>query len=179
MGPGDLLEITGPNGSGKSSLLKVLCGLLLPDEGRVKWNGSPIERARGDFHLGLSYLAHRNGFSLDLTPVENLSADLRLRGSDRLADIATTLARVGLDGVADLPVRHLSAGQQRRAAFARTVLHGASAWLLDEPSANLDVAGRGLIEELIAEQLTGGGLVIIAAHHALGRVMPTQTLELG
>ena len=70
--PGDVLQVDGRNGSGKTSLLRILCGLSLPAEGQVLWDGEPIARVRSDFLLDLAYLGHAPGVKLELTPIEIL-----------------------------------------------------------------------------------------------------------
>src|SRR5688572_2280192 len=70
--PGELMHVTGANGSGKTSLLRILCGLLEPSSGEVRWNGTATSRLAEDFHRELAYVGHLNGLSADLTPAENL-----------------------------------------------------------------------------------------------------------
>ncbi len=160
-----MLLVTGPNGCGKTSLLRVLCGLTLPETGTVYWRGEPLRGVSPEFRGDLAYLAHREGLKGDLTPLENIRFDAGLRGpvdSGRLTEI---IDRLGLARPANLPVRVLSAGQKRRTALARVLLSGAILWILDEPFTNLDAAGRILITELIGDHLEEGGAAIVAAHH--------------
>lgn len=77
------------------------------------------------------------------------------------------LARVGLDGLEDVPVRYLSTGQRKRAAFARLLGQGATNWLLDEPLNGLDDDGVQIVEQLIAEHRAKGGLVVVASHQPI------------
>jgi heme exporter protein A len=94
--------------------------------------------------------------------------------------LQAAFARVGASRFADRPVRTLSAGQRRRIALAGLYLAGASLWLLDEPTTNLDAAGQQLMRSLIEEQLAGGGLVIAATHQDLGLDARQQvSLQLG
>ena len=67
----------------------------------------------------------------------------------------------------DIPVRYLSTGQRKRAAFARMLGQGADNWLLDEPLNGLDAQGVTLVEQLIAEHRAKGGVVVVASHQPI------------
>jgi heme exporter protein A len=162
---GELLRIAGDNGSGKTSLLRILCGLLLPSEGEVRWRGENIRALREDFSRQLVYLGHALAVKDDLTPAENLSIALRIAGiSPEVDKVNEALARFGLGGI-ERPVRQLSQGQRRRAALARLLLSEAlPLWLLDEPFVALDAPAAKLTEELIAQQVARGATVVYTTH---------------
>jgi len=159
---GAALFLRGPNGAGKTSLLRVLCGLTRPEEGTISWNA--VRQPDGLRGL-VAYSGHQPGLNIDLTVRQNLMFYARLSRGAR--DWPSVVAALGLERCADLEVRHLSAGQKRRAAMARVLLSEAPVWLLDEPFTNLDSAGRRLIEELICAHLASGGMAIVAAHDAM------------
>jgi heme exporter protein A len=165
---GELLLVQGGNGQGKTSLLRLLTGLSRPDVGEVHWRGDTIARQRDIYHAEMVYLGHANGVKDDLNPVENLRfADgLQGRAFDRERAI-TTLERLGLSRCLDLPCRVLSFGQRRRVALAALLLAGATLWILDEPLTGLDVHAVALMEGLIRDHLTGGGMVVATTHQAL------------
>ncbi len=174
---GSLLLLEGKHGSGKTSLLKAIVGMLEPEAGEIRWNGSPIGRVRQAFAGSLVWLAHRVGFKADLTLVENLQFETVLRpGSDR--DFDDVLERLGLARLTKLPLRSLSAGQQRRVGLARMLLSGAPLWLMDEPFTNLDRAGRDLVLDIVAEHLGRGGLCAMAAHQPVEIGVPTERIRL-
>ena len=77
------------------------------------------------------------------------------------------LAKVGLVGLEDVPVRYLSAGQQRRVALSRLWLKPAKVWILDEPFTALDVKGVHLLETSMKEHVRRGGLIITTSHQTL------------
>ena len=161
----DLLRIAGPNGSGKTSLLRILCGLLTPTQGVVRWHGAPIGELREDYSRHLVYLGHAVAVKDELTPAENLAIACRLMGVHAPAEaLGRALAAFA---VPDIPVRKLSQGQRRRAALARLVMsESAKLWLLDEPFAALDAASVALVEGLIARQLGAGGAVVYTTHQS-------------
>ena len=160
---GDLVRVAGPNGSGKTSLLRILCGLLAPTQGEVRWRGTPILRLAEEYSRDLVYIGHASALKDDLTPYENLDIACRLAG----VQVEREALVRALDALAvpALPVRKLSQGQRRRAALARLLLsRGVPLWLLDEPFAALDAAAAAHAEELIARHLKAGGSVVYTTH---------------
>ena len=163
LNPGEMLILEGQNGSGKTSLMRALAGLLEFETGDVKWDGVSVRKARQAFHGSLVWMAHRVGLKADLTLVENLRFEASLRAQSD-ADLAEVMERLGISRLRRLPVRSLSAGQQRRVALARMLLAKAQLWLMDEPFTNLDRDGRKLVMSLVTEHLSNGGMCIMAAH---------------
>ena len=139
--PGEACQIQGGNGVGKTTLLRILCGLSLPESGEVFWNAAPIREDPEKFQSDLIYIGHSNGIKLDLTPKENLAFALTLHSGTTDVSIDEALDRVGLSGSQHLLCRVLSAGQRRRVAIARLYLSRAPLWVLDEPLGAIDAAG--------------------------------------
>lgn len=157
VGPGEALHVTGPNGSGKSSLLRVAAGLLPPSFGKV----DRVALALADASLAL-----------------DRELPLQQALEYWVGDAAGgAMASLGLAGLARIPVRHLSAGQAKRASLARLAGSDASLWLLDEPLNGLDNASLALVEAVVANHRSRGGGVVGASHSPL----PGQwaQLELG
>ena len=169
----------GRNGAGKTSLLRVLAGLTLPESGQVEWAGEPIRSCRAKYGAEMAWCGHLTGLKPDLTVAQNLDFAGRLAG--RSAESwAGLLETLGLASCRNLETRHLSAGQQRRAALARVLNSGARLWLIDEPFTNLDDAGRRLVQERIGQHARDGGIAVIAAHHEFEPAgVPVDQVTLG
>jgi len=177
---GGLLYVLGENGSGKSSLLRLLCGLLMPEAGSVSWCGEKVGRASESYQSNLLYIGHLNGLKDDLTAIENLQISARLAGCN--ADTPAALAAlkaIGIERCANLPVRVLSQGQKRRVALARLWLTNSPLWILDEPFAALDTLSVEILASHLSQHLINGGMAILTTHQDVTiSAQSTQTLRL-
>ena len=165
---GELLQVQGANGSGKTSLLRTLCGFMMPVAGEIRWRGQNIRELGDAFYAEMIYLGHLNAIKDELNALENLRISAGLAGC-KVDDkqVIAALRRLGLRGRETLPVKVLSQGQRRRVALARLLLSNASLWILDEPLTALDVGAVGLMQELIGEHLENNGMVIYTTHQPL------------
>jgi heme exporter protein A len=178
LGPRQLLHVAGPNGTGKTTLLRVACGLLRPEQGRVAWQGKPISSTRIEYQAALAYASHEPALKGDLTALENLRFSVGLKRRVTATELRAALGRTGVAECADLPARVLSAGQRRRVAMARVLAMNATVWLLDEPFTNLDAAGTELMSALLQSQVEGGGSALVVAHHELKLNVDMRRLDL-
>ncbi len=150
---GAALVLAGPNGSGKSTLLRLLAGLVPPAAGRLLWQGEDALADLSGHAARVAYVGHQDAVKPGLTVAENLG-----RGA------AAALASVGLENLAELPARMLSAGQKRRLALARLAAREAPLWLLDEPTLGLDTASVARFGAMLASHRAKGGVVVAATH---------------
>lgn len=164
--PGELLWVEGRNGCGKTSLLRILCGLSPADAGDIRWNGAGIRELGEDFVRQVAFLGHANALKDDLTIEENLRFAARLAGvaaDDAIVDLA--LDACGLTDRRELPVRHLSQGQRRRAALTRLWLAATRPlWILDEPFSALDAESVERLAIHLGAHLERGGLAVLTTH---------------
>lgn len=163
LSPGEAMMITGRNGAGKSSLLTLLSGRLKPDAGTIRAEGIGEATLPEQLHV----VGHRDGLKSALTASENLEFARDLLGHPAASPKAA-LEALGLPHVARLPVGYLSAGQRRRVALARLLVCRRPLWLLDEPTAALDLASQGVLAAMMGRHRAEGGLVVAATHQALG-----------
>lgn len=159
----DLTVVMGPNGAGKSLILRVLAGLLTPDEGRVAWAGRAPDRGRMP---GIGFVLQKPVL-LRRSAIANIRYALRATGHSRMqarerADDA--LAEAGLAHLARSPARLLSGGEQQRLALARALSLEPDLLLLDEPTANLDPASTAAIESRIVRYCRAGRPVVLVTH---------------
>ena len=165
---GTLLQVEGENGSGKTSLLRIVCGLMSPESGEVRWNGANIKSLAEEYSRRLAYLGHRNGIKEELTPLENLKVSNSVAGNHlKTEDAQAALKLLGLESRQNLPVRYLSEGQRRRAALARIITGAAKLWVLDEVLAALDTPAVGVVRTVLERHLESGGTAIVATHDDL------------
>ena len=172
--PGEVVQIHGPNGSGKTTLLRILCGLLPPTGGHIRWRGRDLPPGAPELRADIQYVGHAGGVKLDLTARENLDVAVALSARTTGTTLDSALARLEIARFDDTPARILSAGQRQRVALARLLICAGALWVLDEPFTALDAHGVAIIDTMLREHLEAGGAAMIASHHpvALTGVTP-------
>jgi len=178
--PGTILRISGDNGSGKSSLLRILCGLLPPQAGKVFWGDQLIHEDRDQFHSELIYLGHIPALKADFTAIENLMSLALLSGQSITAEEALrALTAADLADQAHRAIRTLSQGQKQRIALARLRLPNPKPlWILDEPFNALDQQSNQLLQSLLLAHVKKNGMVAISSHQALSIDDDPQVMRL-
>ena len=161
---GEVLLLQGPNGAGKTSVLRVCAGLLPVERGTGRVLGVDIVDDRDNVRSRVGFLGHSNGLYLDLSVAQNIRFWGSTVGATE-AEIESAMSRMGLIGrLANVKAEKLSAGQRRRCALASLIVRRAELWLLDEPHAGLDAAGRDEIDTLLREAVSAGATVIVSSH---------------
>jgi len=150
---GELFTLLGTSGSGKSTILRLIAGLILPDDGRIELNGRDVTmlppQARGAGFVFQNYSIFRH-----MTVAENVEFGLRIRrvpAPDRRQRREELLDLVGLSGLQDRYADQLSGGQQQRVALARALAYHPDVLLLDEPFGALDVQIRAQLRRSLKE----------------------------
>lgn len=170
--PGRCTVIMGANGSGKSLLLRLLHGLIEPTEGAVSWRGQPLDRAARQEQA----MVFQRPVMLRRSVAANLRfalSVLGIKGAERKAREAETIALARMDALKDRPARVLSGGEQQRLAIARAMISAPRMLFLDEPTASLDPASILAIEHLIQEARENGTTIVLVTHD------PGQARRLG
>jgi heme exporter protein A len=160
---GAVAAIVGANGAGKSTLLRIVAGLVRPTAGRVVWRSEPgREYTLPAAHCGLA--APDAPVYRELTALENLEFFATARGlAMRREQLRQHLKGFGLSGREDDAAGDLSSGLRARLALAVATLHTPAVLLLDEPAANLDEAGREVLQRVLAAQ-RGRGVALVATN---------------
>ena len=161
---GEVVLLRGPNGAGKTTLLRTCAGLARVVQGRVEVLGEDVVAAPRSVRRRVGMLSHQDGLYADLTVADNVRFWARAAGASD-DDARAALARCDLDGrLASVPAARLSAGQRRRTALASLIARRPELWLLDEPHAGLDRAGRDLVDRLVHDASSAGATVLFASH---------------
>jgi heme ABC exporter ATP-binding subunit CcmA len=161
---GEIVLLTGPNGAGKTTLLRLCAGLLPPSRGTAIVLGIDLAEQRQLVRSKVGLLGHSNGLYTDLTVNENVSFWGATVGATD-SEVGAACDRMGLGGrLGAVPVRKLSAGQRRRTALACLIARRAELWLLDEPHAGLDAAGRDELDTVLRAATAAGATLIVASH---------------
>jgi tungstate transport system ATP-binding protein len=166
--PASIVGLVGPNGSGKSSLLRLLGLIERPVQGQILFDGRPVEPF-SDVARFLITLLPQEPFLMKRSVLSNISYGLRLRGEGKNADekANAALSLVGLDGkeFARRPWYALSGGETQRVALAARLALKPKVLLLDEPTANVDVASAQLIKEASLKARRELGTTLVIASH--------------
>ena len=163
--PGEMVGLVGANGGGKTTTLKMLAGLMTPDEGTGRVLGQDIAAENPERRLRLGYMPQRSSLYAELSVRQNLRFRAKVYGDPRPdTTIAAACARWGLDGILDQRIATLSGGWSRRVQLVAAVLHAPPLILLDEPTAGLDVVTRNDLWRWLGELAAAGHGIVIATH---------------
>ena len=165
LAPGEVLALTGGNGTGKTTLLRLLAGLLDPDEGSVTWQGQALDESNPWVRSQLAILLDDAGAFPDLSVGEHI--DLLSRAY-AVPDAAATASRVreevGLTHQRNQLPPTLSSGQRHRLSLASVLVRPAALMVLDEPEQRLDAEGRLWLARRLREAADAGAAIILASH---------------
>jgi ABC-2 type transport system ATP-binding protein len=163
---GQIFGFLGPNGSGKTTSIRMLCGLLTPDEGRGTCLGYDVITQTAEIKRHVGYMTQRFSLYEDLSIRENLDFVARMYGMrGRRAAVAQALERLGLEQRRNQLAGTLSGGWKQRLALAACMLHEPQLLLLDEPTAGVDPKARRDFWEQIHALAAEGITVLVSTHY--------------
>ncbi|MET0598578.1 MAG: ABC transporter ATP-binding protein [Mesorhizobium sp.] len=163
---GEIVGFLGPNGSGKTTTIRIMCGLLTPDEGEGTVLGYDIRRDSLKIKREVGYMTQRFSFYEDLTIAENLEFVARLYELRPVDEhVAATLDDLGLTSRKDQLAGTLSGGWKQRLALAACIMHKPRLLLLDEPTAGVDPKARREFWDEIHRLAHGGLTVLVSTHY--------------
>jgi putative ABC transport system ATP-binding protein len=170
---GEMIYVVGPSGSGKTTMLSMISGILRPNSGNVKIEGTDIWSLPADALA--EFRLHKIGFVFQdyhlfprLTTAENVAIPLILQNrdwSEAIAEAQQDLEVVGLANRAELPPVKLSGGEQQRVAIARAIISRPDIMIFDEPTASLDgETGRNIVQFVREHLLSDKRCIVIVTH---------------
>ena len=163
---GSIYGFLGPNGSGKTTTIRMLCGLLTPDEGSGACLGFDLRTQARQIKRQVGYMTQKFGLYEDLSIEENLDFIARIHDMpQRRARVGATLAQLGLESRRSQLAGSLSGGWKQRVALAACLLHEPRLLLLDEPTAGVDPKARRLFWDQLHELAAGGLTVLVSTHY--------------
>ena len=163
---GRIYGFLGPNGSGKTTTIRMLCGLLTPDEGEGTCLGYDIRTQSALIKREVGYMTQKFGLYEDLSLQENLDFIARVYAVDtRAQKVKSTLERLGLYSRRQQLAGTLSGGWKQRLALAACLIHDPQLLLLDEPTAGVDPAARRDFWDHIHDLAASGLTVLVSTHY--------------
>lgn len=163
---GEVFGFLGPNGSGKTTTIRMMCGLLTPDEGEGHTLGFDILREAAEIKREVGYMTQRFGLYEDLSIRENLDFIAQVyQMNQRKSRVDNALERLGLAARQHQLAGGLSGGWKQRLALAACMLHEPKLLLLDEPTAGVDPKARRDFWEEIHQLAAQGVTVLVSTHY--------------
>jgi ABC-2 type transport system ATP-binding protein len=169
MAAGEIVGFLGPNGAGKSTTVKIVTGMLRPNEGRVLFEGRDIRQDMVAFRAALGYVPEEAHLYNYLSGLEYLQLVGRLRGLGEEtieAKAAGLLRLLNLESWQYSPISSYSKGMRQRVLIAAALLHDPKLLIFDEPLSGLDVVSARLFKDLL-ELLAAQGKAILYISHVL------------
>lgn len=163
---GQIYGLLGPNGSGKSTAMKLMIGLLLPDQGSVNIFGADIGKDREKALSQIGSMIETPSLHPYLTARQNLQLVQNLTNSSSQARIEHVLSMVQLTSYANDKVSRFSMGMKQRLGLAMAILPDPDLLILDEPTNGLDIEGVAEFRDIIKIQAKAGKTVLLSSHIA-------------
>lgn len=162
VGDGRVCGLRGLNGEGKSTLMKIICGLLIADEGSIAVNGKEIKK--GEAPEGVGAMIEAPAFYGGLSGFDNLEIMRKLCADVPPERVGEVLRVAGIAGNATKKYKDYSQGMKQRLYFAFSLLKKPRVLILDEPFSNVDPVSVKLFEDVIKAMAGAGCTVLISGH---------------
>ncbi len=166
---GKVYGFLGRNGSGKTTTIRMIMGLIKPNEGHVKIFDNEISRNRSRYLASIGAIIETPGFYENLSAYENLEITARMFKTE-MNRIHETLEIVGLSDIGDKKVGKFSLGMKQRLGIANALVHSPRILILDEPTNGLDPAGIIEMRKLIRQLSQSMGITVFVSSHLLSEV---------
>ncbi len=163
MDKGRIYGLQGKNGCGKSMLMRVICGLVLPTEGKVIIDGEELGKDIS-FPRSIGVLIEKPGFLDSYSGYQNLKMLASIQGRVEEEGILKTIQRVGLEDVMHKKYRKYSLGMKQKLGIAAAILERPDIVILDEPANALDEKSEEKLWKIVREEKERGALVIVSCH---------------
>ena len=161
---GRIVGLVGPNGAGKTTLMRILFGVLTPDEGAIDWRGRPLT---GSDRQRWGYMPQERGLYRDMRVLDQLTWIARLHGLDAWtgrAQAGELLERLGLSERGSDNVEDLSGGMAQRVQLAAAMVHRPELLVLDEPFNGLDPVAVEFLTEVVTDHVRAGRHLLFSSH---------------
>ncbi|WP_088188075.1 ABC transporter ATP-binding protein [Desulfosporosinus sp. FKA] len=165
---GAIMGFVGPNGAGKTTTIRMLCGVLVPSDGKATVLGFDVKSQPEDIKQRIGYMSQKFSLYDDLTVAENLSfyaGVYNLRGKEAAAQKDRVIERIGLGERTSQLVSSLSGGWKQRVALACALLHSPQLLVLDEPTAGVDPVSRRIFWDIIHQLAKEGMTILVSTHY--------------
>lgn len=164
---GEIVGFIGPNGAGKTTTIKMLTGILKPDEGSISINGYDMLRTPLQAKQEIGYIADSPDMFLRLKAIEflNLISDIyKVPGKVRKERIQTLAERFELGAVLNQPMQNFSHGMRQKIMVVAALVHNPAVWILDEPLTGLDPKSAFHLKTMMREHADAGNAVLFSTH---------------
>ena len=164
IGPGGIYGLLGPNGAGKTTMIRMIMGIINPDEGRIEVFGKPFSE-RSKERIG--YLPEERGLYRKMKVLDHIVFLGEIKGvpAKTASERATAwMKRLELSGWEDKTVETLSKGMQQKVQFISTIIHDPELIILDEPFSGLDPINTQLLKDIVMEMKQEGRTIVLSTH---------------
>lgn len=164
IGDATTFGLLGPNGAGKTTTMRMILGILIPDAGRIAWNGTPV---RSDSRRHFGYLPEERGIYGKMQVREQIVYFGKLHGvrdPDLGKRVDRWIERLGLGLYADRPCAELSKGNQQKVQIACAAVHEPQLLVLDEPFSGLDPVNAEVLIGVLNEMKANGTTLVLSSH---------------